>query len=119
MSHAINISNIRNMCYVLYQLDWKVSHNITPEREIMVLKDYLALYPPQCYSKANPPEQTFEQFLEEMGYQGELYVSFEEFLDCEYKDIGYIKYLLKDLENHLPEYEKDLYELLAEKSKEK
>ena len=109
------VADLKSMLYELYKLDWKASHNITPERETMILKDYLNLYPPECYTKANPPEQSFEQFLEEMGYQGELYVCYDEFLECEYKDVRYVKFLLEGMDSHyFKDYEDNLYLSLQE-----
>ncbi len=97
------VTDIKSLCYNLYVFDWKKEHNITSDDEIAVMKRYLKEYPPECFSKANPPEQTFDEYLEEYGYNGELYVCFDEFLDNEYEDEEYIQYLLSGT-NLYPSY---------------
>lgn len=80
--------NIRKLCYELYKIDWKHSHMITKEREMDSIKDY--------YEGLidNDSEYTYEDYIEEFGYGGELYVCFEEFCDTEYYDIDYMCDLL-------------------------
>ena len=106
---SVPVKDLRTLAYALYQLDWKKSHNITPEDEEKVIKEYLEEYEPKDFTNAEPPAQTFDEFLEERGYGGELYVCFDEFLDSEYQDREYIEYLFSGMdEKHLAEYEKDI-----------
>ena len=79
--------DIRKLCYELYKIDWKHSH-ITKEREMDSIKDY--------YEGLidNDSEYTYEDYIEEFGYNGELYVCFEEFCDAEYYDVDYMCTLL-------------------------
>ena len=79
--------DIRKLCYELYKIDWKHSH-ITKEREMDSIKDY--------YEGLidNDSEYTYEDYIEEFGYDGELYVCFEEFCDAEYYDVDYMRTLL-------------------------
>ena len=81
--------DIRKLCYELYKIDWKHSH-ITKEREMDSIKDY--------YEGLvdNDSEYTYEDYIEEFGYNGELYVCYEEFLDNEYLKEDYIKELLNN-----------------------
>ena len=80
--------DIRKLCYELYKIDWKYSHMITKEREMDSIKDY--------YEGLidNDSEYTYEDYIEEFGYGGELYVCYEEFCDAEYYDVDYMRTLL-------------------------
>ena len=94
---------ISKLCYELYKVDWKHSHMITAEREMDSIKDY---YEGLVDSDT---EYTYNDYLEEFGYDGELYVCYEEFLDAEYLDEDYICSLL-DNENLIDMYRKDIKE---------
>ena len=85
--------DIRKLCYELYKIDWKHSH-ITKEREMDSIKDY--------YERLidNDSEYTYEDYIEEFGYGGELYVCFEEFCDAEYYDVDYMRTLLDNDKLH-------------------
>lgn len=96
-------SMISKLCYELYKVDWKHSHMITAEREMDSIKDY---YEGLVDSDT---EYTYNDYLEEFGYDGELYVCYEEFLDAEYLDEDYICSLL-DNENLIDMYRKDIKE---------
>ena len=78
---------IRKLAYELYKIDWKQSHMITPEIEKDNLKDY---YEGLVDFDGS---YSYEDYVEEFGYNGEIYVRFEEFLDCEYQDADYIREL--------------------------
>lgn len=80
--------DIKRMCYELYKIDWKLSHNITAEREMEAIQDYFVGLV-DAYT-----EYPYEDYLEEFGYNGELYVCFEEFCEAEYLDEDYIINLL-------------------------
>ena len=94
--------NIRKLCYELYKIDWKHSH-ITKEREMDSIKDY--------YEGLidNDSEYTYEDYIEEFGYDGELYVCYEEFCDAEYYDVDYMRTLL-DNDELINIYHKDIEE---------
>ena len=94
--------NIRKLCYELYKIDWKHSH-ITKEREMDSIKDY--------YEGLidNDSEYTYEDYIEEFGYGGELYVCFEEFCDAEYYDVDYMCTLL-DNDKLINIYHEDIEE---------
>lgn len=95
--------DIRKLCYELYKIDWKHSHMITKEREMDSIKDY--------YEGLidNDSEYTYEDYIEEFGYDGELYVCYEEFCDAEYYDVDYMRTLL-DNDKLINIYHKDIEE---------
>ena len=94
--------DIRKLCYELYKIDWKHSH-ITKEREMDSIKDY--------YEGLidNDSEYTYEDYIEEFGYNGELYVCFEEFCDAEYYNVEYMRTLL-DNDRLINIYHEDIEE---------
>lgn len=81
--------DIKKLCYELYKVDWKHDHGITPKREMMTIKDY---YEGLVDDDA---EFTYEDYLEEFGYDGEIYACYDEFCDNEYEDEEYMRLLLK------------------------
>lgn len=94
--------DISQLCYELYKIDWKHSHMITKDREMDSLKNYFEdarYFPDGDYS--------YNNYLEERGYDGELYACYDEFCETEYLDEEYIKYLL-DNENLLAVYYADI-----------
>ena len=96
-------SMIRKLCYELYKVDWKHSHMITKDREMDSIKNY--------YEGLvdDDTDYTYNDYLEEFGYDGELYICYEEFLETEYQDEDYICSLL-DNENLIDMYRKDIKE---------
>lgn len=80
---------ISNLCYELYKIDWKHSHMITAEREMDSLKDYF-----ETLLENN--DCTYRDYIEEFGYDGELYVCYAEFCDIEYHDKEYMCSLLNN-----------------------
>lgn len=78
---------LERKAYERYQLDWLKNHNfsitdllqeiesIPFSREVNIVEDKLAAF-------------------EEIGFNGELYVCFNEFLDNEFQDKDYMKFLL-------------------------
>ena len=83
---------IQRLCYELYKIDWKRSHMITPDVEMNMLKDY------HKGMVDDLEEYSYDDYIEEFGYNGELYVCFEEFLDAEFRDEEYMSSLLEDNE---------------------
>ena len=84
---------MKKLCYELYKIDWKKSHGITEKQEMDVVKGY---FETQMSPDADE-DYLFEEYLEDVGYGGELYVCFDEFVESEYADKKYIKTLL---DNH-------------------
>ena len=95
--------DIRKLCYELYKIDWKHSHMITKEREMDSIKDY--------YEGLidNDSEYTYEDYIEEFGYGGELYVCYEEFCGAEYYEVDYMRALL-DNDRLINMYQEDIKE---------
>ena len=85
--------NISKLCYELYKADWKHSNMITKDREMDSIKNY---YECLITDDIDNKEYTYNDYLEEVGYDGELYVCYEEFLDNEYLEENYIKELLSN-----------------------
>ena len=85
---------LQELAYELYKLDWKREH-ITQTRE---LEEYRLYYLTMLENAEDEDDwdsdYTFEDWLWDQGYGGELYVCYNEFLDAEYEDKEYIKYLL-------------------------
>ena len=82
--------DIRRLCYELYKIDWEHSRMITVERKMDSLKNY--------YMELEDKEYTYEQYLESTGYNGELYVCYEEFCEVEYREKTYMYELLANNE---------------------
>lgn len=93
--------NIKEVAYELYKIDWKRTH-ITPGIEMDTLK-YFATQS-VLYDKASSlisfgeGYASYNKYLEDAGFFGEIYACFDEFVDSEYEDKEYIKSLLQDPE---------------------
>ena len=86
-----NEMNFRKLIYELYKLDWKRSHIIFPQREADALIDYFE----DINSGDIDENMTIAEYIEEFGYSGELYSSYDEFLESEYLDGRHINYLIE------------------------
>lgn len=95
--------DISKLCYELYKIDWEHNHGITAERKSDAVIDY--------YEGLVDDDEyyTFEDYLDEFGYNGELYVCYEEFLYAEYLDSDYMHILLKH-PKLIKLYDKDMEE---------
>lgn len=93
--------DISKLCYELYKVDWKHSHMITAEREMDSIKNYFE----GLVDDEN--EYTYDDYIEEFGYDGELYVCYEEFCDMEYHDKEYMRELL-DNDELIKQYYADI-----------
>lgn len=81
------MSVIQKLSYELYKMDWLDSH-ITKGAKVDALMDY--------FYGGNTAYLNFDDFINDVGYDGSLYVCFNEFLECEYLDEDYMKELLPD-----------------------
>lgn len=92
--------DIRELCYELYKIDWMnhISHN----RQMDALKNYY-----EELHISYDEDYTFDDYLFDNGYDGELYVCFDEFLQNEYLDEDYMKELLYNTEL-INQYEDDI-----------
>ncbi|MBO5435918.1 hypothetical protein J6A31_09000 [bacterium] len=77
--------SIEHIAYELYKQEWIDSHT-TPERRLNVLREF---YKDDDYTD-------FDEYINDVGYNGELYASFDEFMDNEYEDASIMEELLKD-----------------------
>lgn len=82
-------SMIKKLCYELYKIDWKRKH-ISADIEMDNIKDY--------YEGLvdGDIDYTYEDYLFEFGYNGELYACYEEFLEKEYLNMSYMIELLNN-----------------------
>ena len=99
------IEMISKYAYELYKIDWKRSHEITAEVELKYIQDYYNGFE----EKGEDEDYSFEEYLEEVGYGGECYVCYDEFLDNEYLDGEYMEELIKD-KKLIKLYHKDIKE---------
>ena len=88
---------ISELGYELYKIDWE--RRISAERKQDVWKNY--------YQDANIKDYPFLKYFEDVGYDGELYVWYDEFLNAEYLNELYMKELF-DNDELFAEYQKDL-----------
>lgn len=97
---------ISKLCYELYKIDWKRNHMITADREMDSIKNY---YEFLVEEDIRHNLYTYDDYIEEFGYDGELYVCYEEFIEAEYLEDDYICGLL---DNHrlIDMYYKDIKE---------
>lgn len=80
---------IQQIAYELYKEHWKKEHGITREKEMANIRDYYEV----AYDG-----YSYEDYVFEYGYSGELYTCFDEFLDNEYQDEEYMCGLLDNKE---------------------
>ena len=101
---ALKPYDIKKHCYELYRLQWMQTHGYT---RIDIMKK---LDESQRNNKEKKVSKLFEDEFEDEGFNGSLWVCFEEFCDFEFKDKEYIRELLSvnkpDNEKYLKAYEK-------------
>lgn len=101
------MKNISELAYELYKIDWEKSHMITPEVKQDAMKDYFQGLVDFDGS------YSFDDYIYEFGYSGgEIYACYDEFMNCEYLDEEYVKYLLNN-DSLFKEYEYDLQEHIS------
>lgn len=91
-------SEFKRKCYEMYQLDWMKTHGYSLQDAFNVLREGYA----ECYASGmidggtgcDDDFDAMEEYFEEQGFNGNLFVCENEFYDCEYQDIDYMKYLL-------------------------
>lgn len=106
------MNNIREYFYEVYKRDWINTH-ISNERYIWTMNEY---YKEKKDNLNYPDFPSFKDYIEENGFDfGEIYCSYDEFLDFEYQQKNYWKSLINDEEIY-GEYLEDL-EILKEEEK--
>ena len=81
--------NISKIAYELYKQNWIDAHTTTKERLNSLANYYIE-------SDEQDEEQLYEDWLYEVGFNGEIYVSYDEFLDNEYLEEDYMKEVLNN-----------------------
>ena len=84
--------DIRAVAYEKYKAAWTKERNYSEEFLAEIRKEFKE----EVKEFGSP--SCFEEYIDEYGYHGELYVCFEEFLDAEYLDAEYMKELLSEAE---------------------
>lgn len=79
---------ISGLCYELYKIDWM--NRISRERRADALKNWY-----ESTELSDRSKYTFGDFIADHGYDGESYVCFAEFLEREYLDATYMKFLFR------------------------
>jgi hypothetical protein len=90
----------KKRCYELYQLDWMMTHGYSLQDAFNILRNG---YAESCASgdidggtDYNDDFDVIEEYFEEQGFCGEIFVCEDEFYDCEYQDTEYMEYLLPE-----------------------
>ena len=79
--------DIKKIAYEKYKLDWMLHHGYTLEDLISELSD--------CMEEANEDlVVVFDVWTSDYGFGSEIWVCFNEFIDNEYQDEGYMRQLL-------------------------
>ena len=88
-----SVPNIQRLAYELYKTNWMA--RISTERQLDALKNYYEL---QRESEAHNQSYSYDMndYIQESGYDGEIYACFDEFLDNEYLDKDIMRGLLND-----------------------
>lgn len=73
------ITNLRKYAYELYKTEW--INRISTERQLDVIRSYIK----ERISDGFDVNENFEEYLNERGFDGELYCCYDEFIESEYK----------------------------------
>lgn len=92
------MKTIQEIAYAKYQLDWMSQHGFSLQDLMQELHEYQYTDPENFDMISEPVDEIFAGWEDETGFSGELWVCFNEFLDAEYQDAEYMKYLLSDSE---------------------
>ena len=84
--------DIKKIAYKKYQLDWMRNHNYSLDSLIMELDKWIESQVDTSLISE------FDAWALDRGFDGTLWVCFNEFLDCEYQDEDYMKSLLNEEE---------------------
>lgn len=92
MNSTMTISEI---AYELYKMNW-VNYHVSHELQLSTYREYV-LYRHECIMNDDECD-SFDEWILDYGYNGFLYVCYEEFMDCEYRESEYMETLLGDEE---------------------
>lgn len=90
--------NIREIAYAKYQLDWMMEHGYSIVDLITALRQHQTEDPEDFDQLSYPIDCLFEEWEEDSGFNGELWVCFDEFCDAEYEAAEYMSGLLTEEE---------------------
>ena len=105
-------SSFKQECYEAYQLEWLLSHGFSLEEtmnavvEIVTehLEDPENEFPEEAFEVTNCIYKCYQQFVNEVGFNGEIFACKDEFLDSEFQDPAYMQTLI----SFLPDSEKKM-----------
>lgn len=86
------MKDIKQKAYEKYQTFWMCSHEITMEDIEKLAEEWRA------EQEELSENTTFLGFIEERGFDGCIWACYDEFMDYEYQDRGYMHYLLTEEE---------------------
>lgn len=102
------MKDIAQIAYKKYQLDWMRRNNCSLEELInhldSIWNEELSYDEEKIYGLS--PKDAFAVFEDDYGFNGSLYVCFDEFINAEYTDAEYMETLLSDEEFEL--YQEDI-----------
>lgn len=101
MSKSEGTSNFERKCYEAYKLDWMLSHGKTLTELVKGTTEILNdMVENGNTSNMNAcVEGVIEDFEGDVGFGGEIYGCFNEFLDCEFTDGDYMTHLFSMMPN--------------------
>lgn len=91
------MSKISELAYTRYQFDWMVSHGY----DIDSLSNVANEWEQECREALFQLDRRvpgFSDYLFEHGFDGEIWACYDEFLQAEYLDAGYMKAILNEAE---------------------
>lgn len=89
---------MKRRAYEKYKLDWMIRHGYSLRDLMEELATVQYRDPEDSDQITEPVDKIFEAWEAEFGFNGELWVCYEEFLQAEYRDAGYMKRLLTKAE---------------------
>lgn len=89
-------------CYEAYQLEWMMSHGYNLDKTVNAIMDIVTEdledpeneFPQEAFEVSNTIYKCYEQFVNEVGFQGEIFACKEEFLKEEFLSATYMDRLL-------------------------
>ena len=87
------VIEISKVAYQRYKDDWIATHTSESDRR-QAQAEYLE-YQEEC-NRLDQEADSFDEWIEDVGYGGSIYVCYDEFCDIEYHDKAYMRDLLVD-----------------------
>lgn len=122
------MSNISKELYGAYQFHWMTSHGYTLNDFVSQMTNYFYEYQEEDgngnyedFIEDVEPDSLMNDVIYESGFDGEMFVSYNEFMENEYEDQGYMAFLctmLPDPVKGEAEYNEDIEERLNEEERD-